>query len=303
MADAIDARLRGVRAVIPRADLVVEYRAVATPDVHVAEPAPPGARSVYDSAAVATRYDDGCDTLYLACGAFARAICRPGEGRAVVSYLESEAAALGWLLSHALLTVSLMEMLKRRGAYALHAAALARRGTAVLFAGASGSGKTTLALALARAGFDFLGDDLAFLAPGEAGLKVLAFPDQIDVTAETAGLLPELAPFLGRKAIPGREKRGVFIEELYPVAVCAEAAPGLLVLPSVSPDGRTRVGPLAPADAFLELAPNVLLTDRDSSQAHLDALARLVDWSRCYRLETGRDLEAVAETLGALVPD
>lgn len=302
MAARIDARLRGVRAAAADGGgLLVEFRAVQVPEAHLAEAAPADARPVYDSAAVTTLYHDERDALYLACGTAARAVCRASEGRTLVSYVEAAAAELDWLLSHALLTVSLMEMLKRRGTYAVHAAGLARRGAAILIAGASGSGKTTLALALARAGFDFLGDDLAFLGPDEAGLRVLGFPDQIDVTAETAELLPELAPFMGRTPPAGREKRGVFIEELFPSALRAEARPDLLILPSVSPDGRTRVQPVRPGEAFLDLAPNVLLTEPTSSQAHLDALARLAGESRCYRLETGRDLAAVAETLEELV--
>ncbi len=301
-AETIDTRLRAMRTEPPPAPgLLIEFHAVETADAHVAEPAPPTARPVYESALVTTLYDDERDRLHLACGTAARAVCRAGEGRAVVSYVRAAAAELGWLLSHALLTMSLMEMLKRRGVYALHAAAVARGGAVLLFPGASGSGKTTLALALARAGFEFLGDDVAFLALTPAGLRVVGFPDQIDVTAETVALIPELAPMLATAPLNGRSKRGVFIEELHPAALRADAAPGLLVLPSVSRDGSTRISPVSPSEAFLEHAPNLLLTEPASSQAHLDALARLVDESRCYRLETGRDLGAVAESLGALL--
>jgi hypothetical protein len=50
--------------------------------------------------------------------------------------------------------------------------------------------------------------------------------------------------------------------------------------------------------ALLELAPNVLLTDPESSQAHLNALNRLVQDCACYRLDTGRCLTtAVAQLL------
>jgi hypothetical protein len=44
-----------------------------------------------------------------------------------------------------------------------------------------------------------------------------------------------------------------------------------------------------------------LLTDAGSSQAHLDALAELVKASRCYRLETGMDLDRLTELLPSLV--
>jgi hypothetical protein len=54
-------------------------------------------------------------------------------------------------------------------------------------------------------------------------------------------------------------------------------------------------------EALLELAPNVLLTEMRSSQAHLDALADLVGASACYRLETGRDFAALATSLSHLL--
>jgi hypothetical protein len=54
-------------------------------------------------------------------------------------------------------------------------------------------------------------------------------------------------------------------------------------------------------EALLELAPNVLLTEPRSSQAHFDALAALAAASDCYRLETGRDLPAAARLLRKLL--
>lgn len=53
-------------------------------------------------------------------------------------------------------------------------------------------------------------------------------------------------------------------------------------------------------EALLELAPNVLLTEPRSSQAHLDALAGLVERCACYRLATGRDLDGAVHLLSGL---
>jgi hypothetical protein len=64
-----------------------------------------------------------------------------------------------------LLKAQLIDAVLRSAAYevALHAAALARNDTAVLLVGSPGAGKTTLAIALTRAGFDLLADDVALL--------------------------------------------------------------------------------------------------------------------------------------------
>ena len=54
-------------------------------------------------------------------------------------------------------------------------------------------------------------------------------------------------------------------------------------------------------EALLELAPNVLLTEPRSSQAHLDVLAALVRETACYRLETGRDFHVLPTLLRNLL--
>src|SRR5262245_3573357 len=110
-----------------------------------------------------------------------------------------------WTLSHPLFTLPLVEMLKRRGLYGLHAGGVCLHGRALLLPGTSGSGKTTLTLALAR------------------------------------------------------------------------------------------------GEALLELAPNVLLTEPRSAQAHLDALAELVEKSDCWRLATGTDLDETVRRLVELL--
>jgi hypothetical protein len=54
-------------------------------------------------------------------------------------------------------------------------------------------------------------------------------------------------------------------------------------------------------EALLELAPNVLLTQPSASQAHLDALAGLARQTRCVRLHTGRDFDALVRMLDKLI--
>jgi hypothetical protein len=60
------------------------------------------------------------------------------------------------------------------------------------------------------------------------------------------------------------------------------------VFPRVAHAERSVLTPMEPAEALLELVPNVLLTEPRASQAHLDVRASLVE---CCRLATGSDLE------------
>ena len=109
----------------------------------------------------------------------------------------------------------LVELLKRRERYSLHAAGFCVGGRGLLLPGTSGAGKSTLSLALLRAGCSFLGDDTLFLAAGPDGLRVMAFPDEVDITDETAGFFPELHGLLRRPKPSGGPKRQILAEEVY----------------------------------------------------------------------------------------
>jgi len=260
---------------------------------------PASARPVYDPPLGEVVYDDGADLLYIGYGARLRVLCEPGRGRtrASAAGLEEEDV---WALSHPLFTLPLVELLKRRGLYGLHAGGLCRDGRALLLPGTSGSGKSTLTLALARAGFGFLGDDTLFLARRPGGLKILAFPDEFDLTDQTVGFFPELAPLLDAELPAGWRKRQMRVERAYGTEIVWECAPALLVFPRVSGAASSELAPMPRDEALLELAPNVLLTEPGSSQAHLDALAELVERSDCWRLATGTDLDGAVEALRRL---
>jgi len=251
---------------------------------------PAGARPVYEPPLGEVAYDDRRDLLYLEHGSL-RALCEPAAGRVRFSPPAPEDL---WVLSHPLLSVPMMELLKRRGLFGIHAAGASLGGRALVLAGTSGSGKSTLSLALARAGFGFLGDDTLFLGSG----RVLAFPDEVDVTEETVAFFPEVSSW---QSTPGWRKRQLRAEEAFGTRIVWESTPAVLVFPRVAGRTRSELRPIDPGEALLELAPNVLLTEPVSSQAHLDALAGLAKASRCYRLETGTDLEEAVRLLRGLL--
>ena len=264
---------------------------------------PEAARPVYDPPLGEVVYDDAADRLFIGYGPRLRVLCEPGSGRARASAAGMEEEDL-WSLSHPLFTLPLVELLKRRGLYGLHAGGVCKGGKALLLPGTSGAGKSTLTLALARAGFGLLGDDTLFLArrPGGEGPRVLAFPDEFDLTEQTVSLFPDLAPDLGGPRPAGWRKRQLRVERVYGTPVVWECAPAVLVFPRVAGARHSELEPMSPGEALLELAPNVLLTEPRSSQAHLDALAELVAASDCYRLATGTDLEEAVRVVGDLLP-
>jgi hypothetical protein len=270
-----------------------ELRAV---DRHVVRRPAGRLRTVYEPETGEVVYHEGRDELYIEYGRV-RALCRMTEGDVLVSVLEPAAEA-AWAATRPLVTLPLLEVLKRHGLYGLHAAGLTTGSHGVALAGGSGSGKTTLALALARGGFGFLGDDMLFVAANGDAPVLLAFPDELDVSDSTAGFFPglerDLRDELGsaKRQLPAQRTGG----ELVP-----EARPALLLFPQVGTGAQTEVEPCTADEALRELVPNVLLTDAASSQRHLDALGRLARETRSFRLSLARDFHELPSLVGGLI--
>ncbi len=300
LAEAVEGRLRhfGNRPSGP-ADVRFEFTFGAQENGNRPQrPAGPG-RAVYEPPAGEVSYFDDSDTLYVEYSGV-RVLCELELCRARVSVSDETRGDL-WLLSRPMLTLPLVELLKRHGLFSVHAAGVELDGRGVLIAGASGSGKSTLALALLREGFGFLGDDMLFLHRDGEGVRVLAFPDEIDLSEHAAAFFPELSDLAQRRPPTGWPKHRLRAEITYAAGFVPECRPGLLVFPHVSEAPESVLEPLSEEEALLELAPNVLLTDGAASQAHLDALGRLAAASDCYRLETARDFRRIAALLRDLL--
>lgn len=297
---AIHARLRHFTEPEPATpDLSFELFCVSNVEEHLVDGPQGRARPIYESPVGEILHIDGADQLYINCEDRVRVLCDLTKGQTRMSILQSATESI-WLASHLMFTIPFIELLKRRGRYSLHAACLRFNGRGLLLPGTSGAGKSTLTIALLRAGFDFLGDDMVFLTRQEA-LQVLAFPDEIDVSDTTVGLFPELHPLLHLSKVPGCYKRQVRAEEFYGVDFVRQCRPRVLVFPRVASAEQSILKPMHRDEALLELVPNVLLMEARSCQAHLSILAELVRECACYRLETGRDFDALGKILRELL--
>jgi hypothetical protein len=261
---------------------------------------PPDARPVYDPPMGEVVYSDCEDRLYILLRDRLELVSDGRAGR-VRTGMRAGLTENSWLASHPFFTLALLEQLKRRRLFPLHAALLSLGGRALVFPGSSGAGKSTLTLCLLRAGFAFGGDDLCFLRKTGGGLRVLAFPDELDVAEHTASFFPELQALRGRRHRTNARKWPLLPEEVYTVDFVSECAPSLLVFPQVSGSEESKLERLDPGEAMLELVPNVILTEPQASQEHLDALGLLVRQSRCLRLYTGRDFHRIPALLSEVL--
>lgn len=231
----------------------------------------------------------------------AQALCNGVGGVTEVGYSDLSDPNV-WLLSHPLFTAPLSDVFKRRARYMVHAACLTVDGRGILIAGSSGAGKSTLTVALARAGFGFLGDDTVWLTRERDGVSVMGFPDEIDITPRSAAFFPELQQ---RPEKDGPLTRGKFSFDpvaVYGVRPGLHCVPELLLFPSPSPSDTSTFSALSRGEAVIELLCNVVRTDPGASQAHLDALVALVAQCRCLRFHAGRDFANQPGIIASCLP-
>jgi hypothetical protein len=293
ISEAIHKRLRHfLTPELDHADLCFEFYRVSNREKNLITKPRGVFRPVHDTLLGEVAYADATDQLYINFRNCIRLLCDLGQGLTRVTSLSKEADDL-WLLSQYMFIFPFVELLKRHGCYNLHAAGLCLNGRGLLLPGHSGSGKSTLALLLLRAGFDFLGDDTLFLTDSDAGLRVLAFPDAIDLTDETVNLLAGWCDLKMRPKAEGWSKHQLWAEDIQGGKTVWECQPAVVVFPHVAHTDKSILKPMAKDEALVELLPNITLTEARTSQAHLDALATLLNVSTCYRLETGRDFNAI----------
>jgi len=201
-----------------------------------------------------------------------------------------------------LFTFPLLELLRHRGLFHVHAAGLARGERGVLLPGDTGAGKSTLTVSLIRAGWDYLSDDALLLRAGPAGVEALAVPDEFHLDPALGERFPELAVLAEREAYNAGPRRAFRPEEVYDRSPVPACVPSLILFPQIGPGG-TRAEAMTPSQALTALirASALVLLDERVAAPHLDALRRLVSQCRCYRLCHGPDALADPERVPRLV--
>jgi hypothetical protein len=198
--------------------------------------------------------------------------------------------------AHGTLLLALVLALRHHGLFHLHGAAMVSpRGASVLVAGDAGAGKSTVALALAKAGFSYLGDDSVLLSRRRTSLRLLAIPRAFHVGPATADALPDLARHVG--AVYGSSgKRFLDPTAAFPEMARMEAGPPeALLFPSIAAAAETVLEPVGPSEALgalLESSALVATNGAARPSEHLALLRDVADGARGFRVRLGRDLLA-----------
>jgi hypothetical protein len=195
------------------------------------------------------------------------------------------------ILSNFMFLLALSEMLRARGSFLIHSAAVMGNGKGVLIPALSGGGKTTLCLSLLRGGFKYLSDDRPFLRRVDGGFEILSFPEEIDVTDKTISLFPELSALGDTSFTVGLKKKKFFVEGVYPGITVDRTVPSVLLFPKVVDEEKSRLHRVPKIEAVSRLLPHSLLVmDPDVAARQFHILCELVETMDCFELDYGKDV-------------
>jgi hypothetical protein len=187
--------------------------------------------------------------------------------------------------------LALIELLRCRGLYTIHATALEKHGRGILIPGNSGRGKTTSFISLLRAGYRYVSDDHPLIRDVDTHVDLLPFPIKINVTEDTIAFFPELQNASETVLRPGFPKRAFYAEELYPTAIGECCRPALVLFPHVVDAPHSSLEQLPKSRALEMLLPQALLVyDPAIARREFQVLAKIVQQVDCYRLHFGRDI-------------
>ncbi|MBE0428993.1 MAG: hypothetical protein IBX61_03870 [Thermoleophilia bacterium] len=233
----------------------------------------------------------------------ARVVADIGQ-KTAVGFAGQELLFSDWLISNLFFYPLWAQLVKESGLFPLHAAGLSRDDKGFLFLGKSGSGKSTLTLNLVRGGYGLLSDDTVFLRlqQEEDRVRVLSFPEEINVKEETIQLLPELSKVKNFSFNELRGKSSFSIDELYPGCVVESSIPRVLVFPEIADSDATVVEPMSRTEALaLSMRYGFFFLDPSTTARHFEILSRLAGQAHCYRLYAGRNQEELERVIGSLL--
>lgn len=211
--------------------------------------------------------------------------------------INSEYADLSWLLFHQVFYPILAEIFKQLHLFNIHTAAVTHNDTGIMFPAQAHSGKSTLTVAMVRAGFGFLSDDICFVKKSPSGLSLLGFPEPINVWDKTIQFFPELA-FLNDQKQCAHFKKSFCIEDVFPHSTKTQAIPRFIILPRISSSKRSQLRPISKTETMVELIPqSLMVANKNIVKHHLEILAQLVEECNCFRLTAGQDILNIPELI------
>ena len=242
----------------------------------------------YDGPEVVALQDWGRPALTLA---------RPAEGLAI-QHLPAP-ASVNWLDRASALRFALFALLRPRGLFLIHAAAVGRAGRAALLAGPSGAGKSTLSVACLLAGMDWAGDDYV-------ALEMNRVP-RVHAHHATAKMDAAGVERVGAEQLVAGGGEPPDFKLVLDASRAGAIAPTLQVAAVLVPrrhPGAAAFGPASASQAYAALAPTTMFQpssrDRETAAALAALVQRVPSRSLLLGEEPAENVRAVAEALDGL---
>jgi hypothetical protein len=172
---------------------------------------------------------------------------------------------------------------RSQGGVLFHAGGLARSGKGIMLPGTMGAGKTTMSAWLLVHGFDYLTDELVFVAEGSDTMQV--FPRPLNFKRRSR---PVVKPFLDIEAILDQIISTSFVDLVPPTLLRPEnklSQPPLqlVIFPRYTPDAAFELSHLSRAQAGKALM-ECLINARNLPEHGFAEISRLARQVRAYRM-------------------
>lgn len=184
----------------------------------------------------------------------------------------------------------LAEMLKYKGLYFLHAAALCGGGISVLVSGASGCGKTTTSLSLVANGFKYVSDDTLFIEKLNNEVTVYPLYKSFNIDQDIARRFPQIFKN-EKKSISGKIKIPIDISKIIPDSHISSTKPDVILFPKIVSSTKSKIRPIGHLEVYKRLLNQIILAiDKNVATKQLNALEFLVKQTKGFELLSGKDM-------------
>jgi hypothetical protein len=190
----------------------------------------------------------------------------------------------------------LQAALRRCFLFDLHAACLIEPVSCagILFVGTSNSGKSSLAVRLARAGWQYLSDDMVLLNESSEGIVTRGLRRHFAVSASSLANCPlhRLDEALGAPVNSDPSKRRLDPTIIFPNAFAESCIPKMLCFLHLTGEKRSRVENIGQSEVMARLIKHNPWSSYDliAARDHLRVLGSLVRQTKASVLFAGRDI-------------
>jgi hypothetical protein len=207
------------------------------------------------------------------------------RSRRAVGWVTPAVAQNGAVVRRHFLESSVMSMLVQAHLAPIHGALVRRNSCGILLCGPSCSGKSTLAFACARAGWQFISDDAAFLVRDRPGIYAVGNPHTLSLREDIKRWFPEFAARVPTIRPGGKLEIEVRTRNL-PIELAGGSRIDHVVFLDRAGYGNARLEPCDDDSALSWFDANVNFGEDRIRQAQRQALRRLLSaglWWMHYR--------------------